>query len=312
MGRRIAKSKRHKKIKAVDPFYKGERKKLLDKDADRINNKPSNPDNQEVPRKLKEIAYSVKQLKEGTLNIKTRSKRYFDEGDDYGPTVKGCERPIQSMPVFTKTPGETERNFLRRIHVASEKAIAEAKLEKKFNITIIDDKEEDASTVKQKFLLDAKPVVISKKLVSEAKKLKRKRFEEKRKAKKQANFEKHLDDFSHLKDEIRFGEVATEPPSMTFVPTKVASVTAIRKPGNKPLLLKELLNSKETADIRRDLRLTGKSPSDIDLTIKRKHLPVADRRKLETEREKAIHAYRILKKQQQMQKNACLQARRTC
>jgi len=304
MGRKIPKSKKHKKLKAIDPFYKGDRKGILDKNAEKSNAKPSNPDVQEVPRKLKEIMQSKELIKEGKIVkvSKKRKKTPAALGDDYGRDVKGVNRRIQYMPIFEKHARESDKQFLARIEAYSRNVIAETKLEDKFNVIITEDRHGNVEVNKPYIDVELEQSKSKKvkKSTTEAKKMKRKKLEIKKKEKKQSKIKNRIGDFDHLKDQVKFGEVVAQPPVIKYAPRKALPFSATRKPGEKQLLLKEMLGSKQMKEIRRELHLGGISGSKVDRTVKRKYLSVSERRKLDSERENAVQAYRIIKKTKQM------------
>ncbi|CAI9556320.1 unnamed protein product, partial [Staurois parvus] len=100
------------------------------------------------------------------------------------------------------------------------------------------------------------------------------KFVRRREEKKEARLEKEI-----FKDEVMFGEVALEPPSLTVKPRKGAAGT---KPREKQLFLKKLLAKASAPSI----------PPPMSM---------ARKRMVEEERERVINAYREMKKRKQQQ-----------
>jgi len=109
--------------------------------------------------------------------------------------------------------------------------------------------------------------------------------------------------FTFTKDNVRFGEVAMEPPSLTAKPRKAPKTSK----GSKPLLLNSLISQeKETNSDANTQTKTSGDTTALPKTKKRKHMSVVEREKADKERERAIMAYRLMRKQQLQEKKGAM------
>lgn len=277
MGRRIPKSRRHKKLKSVDPFRKdaGAPKK----DDPRANRPPKSLE-QEVPRKLQvlfdgmnddeEPAEKRRKKRKASKNLITVQRCKMESEQ------RGMTRPLKPLPErLEQQPNESDDQFLKRLDHLAGRAFTEAKIENKFNVRI--DHDEQGQTV-----VNPKGGEALDKNYGARKREKRKLREQKLKEKKRQKLSsrQQQSDFSHLKDQVAFGEVVHHPPDITAHVRKADS-TKLSKPGKKELLLTKML--------------TGDSGDKPDLTVKRKELPEGDRKRLEAERQRAVFLYRKMK-----------------
>ncbi|XP_068762007.1 coiled-coil domain-containing protein 137-like [Montipora capricornis] len=124
----------------------------------------------------------------------------------------------------------------------------------------------------------------------------RKRFLDKRKQKMKGkkSFVENSD-FDFMKDNVRFGEVAMEPPSLSAKPRKASNLTS---KGSKTLLLHSLINRERKANSVVDAQTTNSAVSSVPKTKKRKHMSTLEREKADKAREGAIMAYRTMRKKQ--------------
>ncbi|XP_064477933.1 coiled-coil domain-containing protein 137-like [Ornithodoros turicata] len=256
MGRRIPKSTRHKKLKSVDPLFKGTVKE------DRRANRPPKSLEQEVPRSFTEL-FGPKQ---NAVKVALRKKRKPNNQIEVRQCKKeveqpGMTRPLKPLPdVVQQQRYETDRQFIQRINSFATKAFGEAAIEQKFDVDIRHD-----ST--GKVVVNAQgsdPDYGSRK--REKRRAREKRLREKKRKIPTPS------EFAHLKDGVAFGEVVHEPPQFSGAHKEQKT--------QKELLLKKLLET----------------PASRDLTVKRKMLQPGDRRLLEAERQRVISAYRQTKK----------------
>ncbi|KXJ21665.1 coiled-coil domain-containing protein 137 [Exaiptasia diaphana] len=104
-------------------------------------------------------------------------------------------------------------------------------------------------------------------------------------------FQKTAVDFSHLKDDVRFGDVASQPPMLTAKPRKAS----LQDKGKSPLLLSSKLtqdkvSSKPTEDRKKQ------SKNLIVKAKRRKHMSEAEKAVMDKERLRVIELYRTSKK----------------
>ncbi|XP_076310214.1 uncharacterized protein LOC143225157 isoform X2 [Tachypleus tridentatus] len=186
MGRRIQKSKRHKKIKSVDPFQKG---KEFRHQNQHTNHEPSDEDIQEVPRRLQELIKMKTLAKENKLRNKKKKFKKHDRitvtSDVVVGDVQGMKRPLKEVPYkIQQEEYESEFQFIQRLHHATERAIAEVRMEEKYGIN---KEEQDLA-------------IVNSQTKENGESSKRKRnFHEKKRLKKKMKREEKIDDFGYLK-----------------------------------------------------------------------------------------------------------------
>lgn len=277
MGRRIPKSRRHKKLKSVDPFRKDAgAAKPIDPRA----NRPPKSLEQEVPRGVKMLFENADDDDEKPR--RKRGKRFASKNlisvqrCRMESEQRGMTRPLKPLPErLEQQPNESDEQFLKRLDHLAGRAFTEASVEDKFNVRV--DRDAEGRTV-----VDPKGGDAIDENYGARKRQKRKLREQKLKEKKRQRLSarEQQDDFGHLKDEVAFGEVVHHPPEITAHVRKADS-DKLTKPGRKELLLTKLL--------------TGDGQSTSDLTAKRKSLPAGDRQRLEAERQRAVFLYRKMK-----------------
>ncbi|VEN37524.1 unnamed protein product [Callosobruchus maculatus] len=117
----------------------------------------------------------------------------------------------------------------------------------------------------------------------------------KKKEKKLKKQRGHIDEFQNTKDSIKFGETVHAPPSL-IAPKKASKDENVHKPGKRSLLLKSILeeNKQDKSCLQSD-QLRKTSNKVIDKKGKRKTLPNAMRRQLDSQQKEIIAAYKKLK-----------------
>lgn len=108
--------------------------------------------------------------------------------------------------------------------------------------------------------------------------------------------------FDSMKDDVRFGEVVMEPPTLTAKPRKASKTTK----GSKPLLLHSLISQKKEADSDTNSQTEKSRDSGLPKSKKRKNMSAAEQEKADKERERAIMAYRLMRKQQLQERNKAM------
>ncbi|KAI9563601.1 hypothetical protein GHT06_011065 [Daphnia sinensis] len=284
MGRKIP-AKKHHGVK--DPEKQAERRNA--KIKLKINEAPANIDDQEIPKKLKNLFERKKFKKMKLIDDEPApvTKAGKPEANPFKP-----QRPIKKIPKFERYPGESDRDFLWRTEVTTRDYLKKARFEDKYDVDVETNEKTGETNIKKrdknlKFLEDG--VKIEPKNKWEKKKLKKleklqQEREERKKLKKEKfkmrklfkkNKRLKQDDFSVLKqDKVEFGDVAERPPTLTAKPRKS---NAMLNPGNRDLLLKNMEQNDK--------------PSS-NLSGKRKDLSALDRVKLEEERQRVVDLYR--------------------
>jgi len=301
--RKIPSSTKHKKIKSVDPFYRGDRKdkkKKLEEEKEDAAPK-GDPDDQPVPRKLLNIMRIQEKMAEGKVK-KRRKPRHKKKlvTHEFGviadlkepglPAAKG-----EPLPLYRKRIGETTSHFINRLHRDTQAMLQDAQLQDRLekeeyklnmNKEIQDKKREKKKKKKQAKTDEAEKKAGGEKSeknesneIAKSKKKKWKKLEDLRKLKVLEKLEDRIDDFAHLQDEVKFGEVVLQPPTLTFKP---------RMPKKPSLPLDTKVKEQRKPKNKNEKK---------DYTLQRKKLSVSDRRWLESEQDRAIAAYRMAKGQ---------------
>ncbi|KAJ7371119.1 hypothetical protein OS493_027807 [Desmophyllum pertusum] len=182
-------------------------------------------------------------------------------------TVKKTDRKKkkQGMTKFQRIPGESKKQYFDRIDREATVEVAETlKASRKMR----DGRKKHLNERKQKIK------------------------EKKRSSEEHASFDS-------MKDSVRFGDVVMQPPSLTAKPRKASQ----KNKGSKTLLLHSLISQEQDTNI--DTKAQIKTPANPGLpkTKKRKHMSALERDKADKERERAIMAYRQLRKQRLQEKN---------
>ncbi|KAG8223311.1 hypothetical protein J437_LFUL001185 [Ladona fulva] len=285
MGRKIP-GKKCKKIK--DP--EKQRAARLESLKGKINSPPAFPDVQETPHSLERLIRLKEKCKETKVFFKRqrKSKKFkIDTEKLMGKEVDlpGMTKPVRNVPNINQREGENEIQYVHRVERLCQNIIKESKFEKKFGVEVCRNPDSGAIEEVRK-CLDEDPVKQKRSPKnssrSEIKKLKRSKC--KKALRKLSKLERNGNDFSHLQDNVKFGEVVDQPPALKVLPRKADVRDSESKPGKKDLLLKKLLAPKSTSTVT-----TGK--------IKWREMPVGEKMRIEQERENAIKAYKLLKAQ---------------
>ncbi|XP_030064419.1 coiled-coil domain-containing protein 137 [Microcaecilia unicolor] len=220
------------------------------KQKKKVNSKPKNLDDQEIPFKVREIMKSRKEMKEPKRKKKKAAIR-----SKHGP---GFQSDIP-VPKFKRQKGESVDGYLSRMDRATQHVmfLTKNQLEREPEKERVMDKNLQKTKSQRKKDFDRKKLD---------------KFLRKKEEKKEMRLEKEL-----FEDQVKFGEVAMQPPSLTAKPRK----SAVKgKPGEKELLLKSLLDQKSPLHVTK--------PPTVSL---------ARQRMMAEERDRVIQAYRDLKKQ---------------
>lgn len=177
---------------------------------------------------------------------------------------KETKKKKPGIPKFQRIPGESKKQYFHRIdHEAASEVALSLKASKKMR---------------------------------EGRK--RHLNERKRKVKDQKMSFKENTGFNAIKDNVRFGEVAMEPPSLTAKPRKAPKTNK----GMKPLLLHSLISEEKERNTEKKTQTETTKDSGLPKTKKRKHMSAVERDTADKERERAIMAYRLMRKQRLQEK----------
>jgi len=269
MHHKIQKSRKHKKLKAVDPFnFKAqeEQRKIFS------DNLPPKSNDQEVPWSFKNRFSQPKRRVESAASsqIPTKKKKREDE--------------------FVKLKWENEHQYLSRINRQTSDFVNEQLLKIKYDMIDSDNEREGKNDDKDEDGLSRK----EKALLADKNKLRKKASNAKGIPQKKIKKPKKTIDLLNTHERVTFGERVDQPPNLSNVAKKLA--TKIRdkpsKTGGKNLLLKGLLDEKKSSDIFTPLSTKNHS---TDSTIKCGDKSRQDM--LIKERNRVIEAYRNSKRQ---------------
>ncbi|NXH95485.1 CC137 protein, partial [Pachycephala philippinensis] len=219
------------------------------------NMKPKHPDEQEIPFRLRELMRSREAMKRPDPG-KRRAAEKKQQQKSEGPKAPG-DIPV---PRFRRGKGESERSYICRMEQEVQRVLflAENQLQR--------EPEKEATA----------PEKSKRKKEFQKKKLEKAR--KKKEEKKEAMLEKSL-----FQDTVPFGEVVTQPPTITSRPRGQGPA---EQAGRKQLLLTPRLGQSQTS------RVSPVSPV----------MSMARRRILEEERARVIQAYRDIQRRKQLQR----------
>ena len=235
MGRKIP-AKKHHGVK--DPEKQAERRNA--KIKLKINEAPFNIDDQEIPKKLKNLFQKKKFKKVKLIDDEPVPKV---KGDNSEVNKFKPQRPIKKIPDFKRLPGETDKDLLWRTELTTRDYMKKARFEAKYDVDVetnektgeVDIKKRKKKLIEDSIKTDPKNKWQKKKLKKlekleqerdERKKLKKEKFKMRKLYKK--NKGKKQDDFSVLKqDKVEFGDVAEQPPTLTAKPRKSTAMLKV-------------------------------------------------------------------------------------
>ncbi|NWT76002.1 CC137 protein, partial [Prunella himalayana] len=225
------------------------------------NMKPKHPEEQEIPFRLRELMRSREALKRpGKRPVAGGTRRWPEQQQQ----CQGHKGP-GDVPVarFRRGRGESERSFVCRMEQEVQRVLflAENQLQR--------EPEREATA----------PEKSSRKKEFQKRKLEKAR--KKKEEKKEAMLEKSL-----LQDTVPFGEVVTQPPTITSRPRGQGPA---QQAGRKQLLLTPCLGKSQASPVS---PVSPVSPA----------MSMARRRILEEERARVIRAYRDLQRRKQLER----------
>ncbi|XP_052052688.1 coiled-coil domain-containing protein 137 isoform X1 [Apodemus sylvaticus] len=220
------------------------------KEKKKVNCKPKNQGEQEIPFRLREIMRSRQEMKKTLSNKKRKKEAQVAFKKTLEKEAKG-EEPDIAVPKFKQRKGESDVAYIQRMEQEAQHVLFLSKNQPTRQPEV------QAAPKKEK---------------SERKKAFQKRRLEKAQKKREARAVDRLEQ-ELLKDTVRFGEVVLQPPELTVQPRRSTCRDA---PGKKSLMLKTLLGY-------------GGAPPAPATSLARQRI-------LGEERERAVQAYRALKK----------------
>ncbi|XP_045841814.1 coiled-coil domain-containing protein 137 isoform X1 [Meles meles] len=221
------------------------------KEKKKVNCKPQNQDEQEIPYRLRELMRSRQEMRRPVSNRERKRQAQVAFRKTLEKEAKGTE-PDVAVPKFKQKKWESDGAYIQRMQQEAQHVLFLSKNQ------VARQPEVQAAPKKEK---------------SERKKAFQKRrldrIRRRREEKAAEKLEQEL-----LRDTVKFGEVALQPPELTAQPR---TSTSRGQPGKKSLMLRRLL-----------------SPGSVSQPLS---TSLARQRIIREERERAVRAYRALKRQ---------------
>jgi len=286
-----SKSKKHHGSKDPEAQKKAREAKFKLK----INNRPDKEDFQAVPKSLQNLMKAKEEIKAGTYNQYPNKKVKQPKDEDHkglldstkhttfeGPKLKGMNKPLKPIPVFKQKPGEHKRAFFYRMDQTIQSMKKRAQFEDKYKVDVQMDETGKSKIVDRE--MDEVETEIEKKKIEklaqkgivrktkEEKRIARRLREKERKNKKRKSGQDL--DFHDFQDNVSFGETVDAPPTLKY---KKFVKNASSKPaaeGKSELLLRKGVNG-----------------------VKKAKLSMAQKVKVEKDRQHVVEMYRQLKAQ---------------
>jgi len=213
-GRKRRGGGRHKKLKAIDPFYSGPRKLLLDKKLIGAN---------QTPKKGEQVSHRFQQFLDNKQQAAELSKKKNKN------KFKANVTEDSEHPELEQKSNESDRNYLQRLNQEVKFAVDRARYESKYDVKLVNTEKGDHHQFEVKKEKSKRSEKRLKRLQTKKEEHKMKREEKKIKS----------DDFLLFQDKPEFGEVVHAPPTLTLPRRSKANPFAA---GTKDLLLKEKFN----------------------------------------------------------------------
>ncbi|XP_077294080.1 uncharacterized protein LOC143916729 isoform X2 [Arctopsyche grandis] len=299
MGRKIP-GKKHRGVK--DPYkQRAERLAAL---KSKVNKTPVHPDEQPIPKSLVRLMSwktknLPKKLKDTVDPKSSKSVKRNIRTKVVGRTEKNVSNPLKKLQ---KLDGESKKSFNARINDALKTLKKDTTFDDIINDIPKDRKRKSTDTEtfprRKKRKVDKNEVKLSKS---------QKRTQREKVKKEEIKENKAFDElFLIQRDNIKFGEVVHEPPSLKIKPRKAEVIDGAPRPARKDLLLNKYFNNVDTQpmskNVTRDISLQNLKKQGVDLKGKRRDLPDNVRRKLEQSQREAVEAYKLLKTNQHKNK----------
>ncbi|XP_025715627.1 coiled-coil domain-containing protein 137 isoform X1 [Callorhinus ursinus] len=222
------------------------------KEKKKVNCKPKNQDEQEIPFRLREIMRSRQEMKNPISNKKRKKQAQAAFRKTLEKEAKGAEPDI-AVPKFQQRKWESDGAYIQRMEEEAQHVLFLSKNQVARQPEVQEAPKKEKSEQKKAF-----------------QKRRLDRVRRRREEKAAERLEREL-----LRDTVQFGEVALQPPELTAQPRTSRSWS---QPGKKSLMLRMLL-----------------SPGGMSQPLT---TSLARQRIIGEERERAVQAYRALKKRQ--------------
>jgi len=115
--------RRHKKLKAIDPFYSGPRKLLVDKKLVGAN---------QAPKKGEQISHRFQQF----LDNKQQAQEYSKKKNKN--KFKQDNQQDNQHPELEQKPNESDRNYMQRLDQEIKFSLDRARYESKYDVKLVD------------------------------------------------------------------------------------------------------------------------------------------------------------------------------
>ncbi|XP_032033757.1 coiled-coil domain-containing protein 137 [Hylobates moloch] len=191
---------------------------LRSKEKKKVNCKPKNQDEQEIPFRLREIMRSRQEMKNPISNKKRKKAAQVTFRKTLEKEAKGAEPDI-AIPKFKQRKGESDGAYIQRMQQEAQHVLFLSK-----NQAIRQPEVQAASKEKSE--------------QKKAKKAFQKRRLDKVRRKKEEKAADRLEQ-ELLQDMVKFGEVVLQPPELTARPRRSVSKD---QPGRRSQMLRMLLN----------------------------------------------------------------------
>lgn len=210
----------------------------------KVNAPPKDPDEQAIPKSLEKIVQLKEAVKSGRIT-KPKKKKTKNQlicvGGKTPQPLHPKAKPDKVVPVFQQRPGESEETFLHRVNRETQNFINETAFEKKYQVQVNRNPETgniEGLTKCNKSELDyidelrAKHKNIKKKKKKNSNNEIRLTKSQKRKQKlllrKEKKEQDKVDEFTSFKDQVKFGEVAHEPPQIKVRPRAAENTSSMK------------------------------------------------------------------------------------
>ncbi|XP_025219574.1 coiled-coil domain-containing protein 137 [Theropithecus gelada] len=191
---------------------------LRSKEKKKVNCKPKNQDEQEIPFRLREIMRSRQEMKNPISNKKRKKAAQVTFRKTLEKEAKGVEPDI-AVPKFKQRKGESDGAYMQRMHQEAQHVLFLSK-----------------NQVPRQPEVQAAPTERSEQ--KKAKKAFQKRRLDKVQRKKEEKAADRLEQ-ELLRDTVTFGEVVLQPPELTVRPRRSVSKD---QPGRRSQMLRMLLS----------------------------------------------------------------------
>ncbi|CAF1099680.1 unnamed protein product [Rotaria sp. Silwood1] len=216
--------RRHKKLKAIDPFYSGPRKLLVDKKLVSANQAPKKGEkiDNKISHRFQQFLDNKQHAQELQKSSKKKNKNKFKQNTNED----------NEYPELEQKPNESDRHYLQRLDHEVKFALDRARYESKYDVKLVNSEKGD-----HQFEV--------KKEKSKRSEKKLKRLQTKKEENKLKKEEKKIkdDEFKLFQDKPKFGEIVHEPPTLTLPKRSKFDKS---KAGMKDLLLKEKLKNQNS------------------------------------------------------------------